>query len=732
MAFAKDPSRAFALTQAYIAADRLMEAMVVCKKGIKNQPDTVEGRLLLARVFAAQGKVPKAIDELKSVLEQKPDSADAHFAMGQMLEKSGKFEDAIEQFKETLRKNRGHGEATAALKAKGVDWSPGPSPEEIAAAEAAKKAAEEAEAKKKLEEESRLAEEAWQAEEQKRQAASRSRNNGTPSQSARASSGPIAQFPNDPAYQSNAGAYGMFSGPVPVAHAGRRLGPGFTFGLAAMLLLIVAGAVAGLAYHKKTQDTLRLKWTDAEHSLRPDTTRGLKDGIKSLEEALAVSDNEPKIVGAYAYALAELAFERGEKDLDQKATDAAKRAMKVSDTEPDSVAAQMIVLRSTGKLDEAVALAKKLGPDETLHIHVRMALGRTYAALGKVQDMIKVADSLKDVPDAGALTFVGEAYRRIGDRARARIELDSAIKNNLDHDPARALRALVILEDDDVTNLNIAIDDLKSVKDLGKDAVGAKQRGYASLGLAIVGKKIGRPQREIDADLQNARSVLGGDPEVPLFDAKSILDDDPGKAVQLAQQAIKADRVRLAPYLIIVDAATHSKTPQWAVADAALQDATAVFGDNLEIGLAKAGRLRDEGRFDDAIAALKAMIPAHDQSEVYRDIGKVSLKKEMYPDAVEWLKKAADKAKSRSPGIQANVYTWLGRAYAKAGDHAAAKEIYAQSLAATSEYTSTYYWLAQSLKELKEVPAAKDACKRYLIADPNGPYREGCEKLRAE
>jgi tetratricopeptide (TPR) repeat protein len=190
--------------------------------------------------------------------------------------------------------------------------------------------------------------------------------------------------------------------------------------------------------------------------------------------------------------------------------------------------------------------------------------------------------------------------------------------------------------------------------------------------------------------------------------------------------------VRLAPYLVIVDAATHNKTPQWAVADAALQDATGVFGDNLQIGLAKAGRLRDEGRFDDAIAALKAMIPAHDQSEVYRDIGKVYLKKEMYPDAVEWLKKAADKAKSRSPGIQANVYTWLGRAYAKAGDHAAAKEIYAQSLAATSEYTSTYYFLALTLRELKEVPAAKDACKRYLQADPNGPYREPCEKLRSE
>src|SRR5687768_3649264 len=108
-AFAKDPtSTAFiALSSAYLQQGRFMEAMVVCKKGIKSQPDNVEGRLLLARVYAEQGKVPKALDEVKALLEQKPDlsgqpGADAHFFLGQMHEKSGRFEDAIESFKEAL------------------------------------------------------------------------------------------------------------------------------------------------------------------------------------------------------------------------------------------------------------------------------------------------------------------------------------------------------------------------------------------------------------------------------------------------------------------------------------------------------------------------------------------------------------------------------------------------------------------------------------------------------
>jgi len=390
------------------------------------------------------------------------------------------------------------------------------------------------------------------------------------------------------------------------------------------------------------------------------------------------------------------------------------------------------VLRAEGKPEEALALAKKLGADDALPVNVRVQLGRTYAALAKVPEMIKVADSMKDMQDAMALTFVGDAYRRVGDHARARQELDGAIKNNLDHDPSRALRALTILEDDDATNLNVAIDDLNSLKELGKDSVGNKQRGYASLGLAIVGDRLGRDHRENEREMSNAKTVLGGDPEVPFFEARQIFTDespDYNKAIELAQAAIKADKVRLAPYLTVVKAATRAKN--FAAADKALADAQAVFGDNLELGLAKGIRLRDEGRFDDAIASLKAMMPGHDVAEVYREIGKVYLRMpgEHKADAVEWLKKAAEKAKNRSPATQANVFTELGKAYAAAGDHQQAREIYGQSLAITSEYSVTYYWLAVSLKELKEDGRAKEACKQYVKNEPNGRFKDDCIKL---
>ena len=94
MAFAADPKAFVPLTTEYLRLGRFMEAMVVCKKGIKAVPDSVDGKLLLARVYAEQGKVPKAVEELKGVLSTNPESAAGHFLLGQMHERAGRFDEA--------------------------------------------------------------------------------------------------------------------------------------------------------------------------------------------------------------------------------------------------------------------------------------------------------------------------------------------------------------------------------------------------------------------------------------------------------------------------------------------------------------------------------------------------------------------------------------------------------------------------------------------------------------
>jgi cellulose synthase operon protein C len=83
-AFAADPSSdAYRpLTEAYLAAGRFMEAMVVCKKGVKAHPNDPAAKVLLARVYADQGKDRKALDELQAILAAYPGFAAANRMAG--------------------------------------------------------------------------------------------------------------------------------------------------------------------------------------------------------------------------------------------------------------------------------------------------------------------------------------------------------------------------------------------------------------------------------------------------------------------------------------------------------------------------------------------------------------------------------------------------------------------------------------------------------------------------
>jgi tetratricopeptide (TPR) repeat protein len=83
-AFAADPaSEAYRpLTEAYLAAGRFMEAMVVCKKGVKAHPDDPAAKVLLAKVYAEQGKDRKALEELQAVLAAYPTFAAANRMAG--------------------------------------------------------------------------------------------------------------------------------------------------------------------------------------------------------------------------------------------------------------------------------------------------------------------------------------------------------------------------------------------------------------------------------------------------------------------------------------------------------------------------------------------------------------------------------------------------------------------------------------------------------------------------
>src|SRR5919107_1665531 len=93
-AFATDPaSDAYkALAEAYLGMGRFMEAMVVCKKGVKAHPSAADPRLLLARVYAEQGKDKKALEELQSALQVAPSDKNVLRMTGSLQLKNGETE----------------------------------------------------------------------------------------------------------------------------------------------------------------------------------------------------------------------------------------------------------------------------------------------------------------------------------------------------------------------------------------------------------------------------------------------------------------------------------------------------------------------------------------------------------------------------------------------------------------------------------------------------------------
>jgi Tfp pilus assembly protein PilF len=90
-AFATDPaSEAYRpLAEAYLGMGRFMEAMVVCKKGVKAHPTAADPRVLLARVYADQGKEKKALEEALGALQVAPNDKSALRLTGVLQLKTG-------------------------------------------------------------------------------------------------------------------------------------------------------------------------------------------------------------------------------------------------------------------------------------------------------------------------------------------------------------------------------------------------------------------------------------------------------------------------------------------------------------------------------------------------------------------------------------------------------------------------------------------------------------------
>lgn len=116
------------LVEAYLRNKRYMEAMVVCKKVIKNLSSDPRGRLLLARVYIDQGKPPKAEQELHALLAAFPEYVDGMILQAGLYKSTGRKSEAIQQYQKVLAAQPGRQDIKDALKLLGVEVEPPPPP----------------------------------------------------------------------------------------------------------------------------------------------------------------------------------------------------------------------------------------------------------------------------------------------------------------------------------------------------------------------------------------------------------------------------------------------------------------------------------------------------------------------------------------------------------------------------------------------------------------------------
>src|SRR5512146_3037252 len=124
-AFATDPgSNAYRqLTEAYLGMGRFMEAMVVCRKGIKGHPTDPAPRVLLARIYAAQNRDAKALEELNEALKLARGDIPALRMLGALRLKAGDRDAGIAALRTAWEGAPDDAETLAAMKRYAVSFA---------------------------------------------------------------------------------------------------------------------------------------------------------------------------------------------------------------------------------------------------------------------------------------------------------------------------------------------------------------------------------------------------------------------------------------------------------------------------------------------------------------------------------------------------------------------------------------------------------------------------------
>ena len=738
-AFNSDPgSDAYRpLAEAYLAAGRFMEAMVVCKKGVKAHPNRPDPRLLLARVYAEQGKDKKALDELQGALGVAPTDRGVLRALADVQMRSG---DAASG-KATLQKVWDLDPKDPETAASFARWKveppkppPPPEPPPAPVTASVQRGAP-----------PRLSEMPPGAVSPG--AAARTRSvNGMPVQ--RAAPARIAEQDDDDHL------------PAPTAKQGHAL----RFAIMAVAGVLIIGGWYGYGQWKAARDIkLKKSLKEASEQLRHDSFASYKKATDAATAALDIDPNSALAHGYLAYAYAIRWGEHGDGDDARRFAEENLAAVRRSGDQDSRFAdaAEALLASYSGRGTQALATleskVKALDEKGQTSAFLYLTQGIIQMQLG---DLEKARESLEKAQQAApsdprVYSALGTLHRRLGDSRAADQNYGFALRYERDHPESLLGRALLALDSDNATAFPAAAVSLKKLLDADPPP-SPRQLAVAHLARALLVSRVQAAIAGIPPDVARRVADATGvpvdraaatalatkedeegfaldrtNPELHLLRGKRLLvEGQTDAAVREMREAVKADPSRAQAYVDLARALMQK--PEGATAaQEALITAIRTMGESPRLMVMLGQVYFRQGRLDDAAAQYgKALAdPKAKNPDARLQLGIVYREKKDYPKSVDQLTRASQEFIGQGSRI-AEALTELGRTYEAQGDRTRADEAFKRALDTDPQGADTYFFYARFLgSDRRTREKARVTAAKYLELEPRGDHAAEAQAL---
>ncbi|MEW5742841.1 MAG: tetratricopeptide repeat protein [Myxococcota bacterium] len=773
-AFATDPaSEAYKpLAEAYLGMGRFMEAMVVCKKGVKAHPQLPDPRVLLARVYAEQGKDKKAVEELNGALQVAPSDKLALRLMGTLQMRNGEPEAGKANLLKAFEADPADAETLEAMQKAGVPVPkpaapepppPPPQPVQVAAPPVLHQTPGNGVAPAQQGSSPRLQPVAQHAEPPPQPRASRP----APPPQARPQARPAARR-----------SYEEDDDEEPISELSEVSDPGYRkrkkkksgASKAVFFLLIFAVPVAAAAYYGVGQWKARQvkeangKLREATDKIKADTYAGYQQGIELADQALTIdgsADTNRLARGLLAYAYT---VRWGEHQRDESNREAAEKHIREGIEGKESSAylraADALFKYYSGKNDEALSTIEEWIKAAEAE---KKQVGLYYLTRGIIQmnsgDLEAAKESLDRAQtitpdDPRVFVALGNLHRRRGSDMQALTAFNNALKYTRNSHPDGLLGTakLILDQPDPAAGYITAAKYLKTLLEM-EPPPSPRQLAQAHFVKAILVSRLstdltlytdkdfvkkletetgitsdaGKARSEIQKEENEGLALDRNNPELLMLRGRRLayenrLDDAAAeirKAIEMNNSASHF-HVELAKVLMRKEGGEPA-------AEEALKKALSLVPGSPKL-LAMLGQAQYRQRkFDEAKGTLeKAVSDSKTRNPEARYLlGKILRdEKKDYARAAELFDKAAQEY-FQDPTQSAASYDELGVTWELKGDKDKARTSYEKALNADKDYPMAYCHYARFLSKLsdaKEKEKAKALAAEFLKQAP----RDAC------